>query len=135
MELIRKSDALHAVLHNTGDAAVAAVQEIKAVDPFDGQTMLGYPMRELLLFAEACRREQITERQIRDIAKDITFGMTFCRNEMERAWREATAKIVAGNVCIVAKAHVPSINLERYGIDVNEWLRDEIRKEQADDKR
>ena len=31
MELIRKSDALHAVLHNTGDAAVAAVQGIKAV--------------------------------------------------------------------------------------------------------
>ena len=31
MELIHKSDALHAVLHNTGDAAVAAVQEIKAV--------------------------------------------------------------------------------------------------------
>ena len=28
MELIRKSDALHAVLHNTGDAAVAAVQMI-----------------------------------------------------------------------------------------------------------
>ena len=28
MELIRKSDALHAVLHNTGDAAVAAVQGI-----------------------------------------------------------------------------------------------------------
>ena len=128
MELIRKSDAIRAVLHNTGDAAVAAVQEIKAVDPFDGQTMLGYPMRELLLFAEACRREQITERQIRDIAKDITFGMTFCRNEMERAWREATAKMVA-------TAHVPSINLERFGIDVNEWLRDAIRKEQADDKR
>lgn len=31
MELIRKSDAIHAVLHNQGDAAVAAVQEIKAV--------------------------------------------------------------------------------------------------------
>lgn len=28
MELIRKSDALHAVLHNQGDAAVAAVQMI-----------------------------------------------------------------------------------------------------------
>ena len=28
MELIRKSDALHAVLHNHGDAAVAAVQMI-----------------------------------------------------------------------------------------------------------
>ena len=31
MELIRKSDALHAVLHNTGDAAVAAVQGIEPV--------------------------------------------------------------------------------------------------------
>lgn len=28
IELIRKSDALHAVLHNQGDAAVAAVQMI-----------------------------------------------------------------------------------------------------------
>jgi hypothetical protein len=34
MELIRKSDALHAVLHNQGDAAVAAVQEIKPVFTF-----------------------------------------------------------------------------------------------------
>lgn len=31
MELIRKSDALHAVLHNQGDAAVAAIQNIKPV--------------------------------------------------------------------------------------------------------
>lgn len=33
MELIRKSDALHAVLHNDGDAAVAAVQAIKPINP------------------------------------------------------------------------------------------------------
>ena len=31
MELIYKKDALHAVLHNQGDAAVAAVQEIEPV--------------------------------------------------------------------------------------------------------
>lgn len=31
-ELIRKDDALHAVLHNQGDAAVAAIQGIEAVD-------------------------------------------------------------------------------------------------------
>ena len=31
MELIRKSDALHAVLHNEGQAAVAAVEEIEPV--------------------------------------------------------------------------------------------------------
>ena len=32
MELIYKKDAIHAVLHNDGQAAVAAVQNIKAVD-------------------------------------------------------------------------------------------------------
>ena len=31
MELIYKKDAIHAVLHNTGDAAVAAVQNIKPI--------------------------------------------------------------------------------------------------------
>ena len=31
-ELIYKRDALHAVLHNEGQAAVAAVENIKAVD-------------------------------------------------------------------------------------------------------
>ena len=31
MELIYKKDAVHAVLHNQGDAAVAAVQNIKTV--------------------------------------------------------------------------------------------------------
>lgn len=47
MELIRKSDALHAVLHNTGDAAVAAVQMIPSAWikcrerlPYDGQMVL-----------------------------------------------------------------------------------------------
>lgn len=33
MELIRKSDALHAVLHSQGDAAVAAVQAIRPINP------------------------------------------------------------------------------------------------------
>ena len=33
MELIYKKDAIHAVLHNTGDAAVAAVQNIKPINP------------------------------------------------------------------------------------------------------
>ena len=49
MELIRKSDALHAVLHHTGDAAVAAVQEIKPVDAVP----LDWLMRYLDGFIEA----------------------------------------------------------------------------------
>ena len=32
MELIYKKDAIHAVLHNEGQAAVAAVENIEAVD-------------------------------------------------------------------------------------------------------
>ena len=44
MELINKKDAIHAVLHNQGDAAVAAVQNIKAVDAVP--VVHGYNTRE-----------------------------------------------------------------------------------------
>ncbi len=114
-------------------SAIDALDCAPPVDPLDGKTICGYSVRDLLIFAEACRREKITERQLRDIAEDITFGMTFCRNEMERAWREATAKIMAGNACFVAKAHIPPINLERHGLDVDDWLREQIRKEQSNE--
>ena len=58
MELIRKSDALHAVLHNTGDAAVAAVQAIKPINPHG-------ELREMLIDAQIDREAEY-ERGKRD---------------------------------------------------------------------
>lgn len=131
-ELIYKSDALRAVLHNEGQAAVAAVEAIKPVDLYDTEKLLGYPMRDLLLFAEACRREQITESDLRSVVKDIEWGMRYCTREVERAWREAAESFSCGDDRIIVKAHIPPINLERYGYDVDEWLMGQIRKEQTD---
>ena len=59
MELIRKSDALHAVLHYTGDAAVAAVQEIKPINPHG-------ELREMLIDEMIDRMGEWEERYIED---------------------------------------------------------------------
>ena len=58
MELINKKDALHAVLHNTGDAAVAAVQEIKAVIDTDAIDAKDRTIQGLLTQIERLQHEQ-----------------------------------------------------------------------------
>ena len=56
MELIRKSDAMHAVLHNQGDAAVAAVQAIKPINPHG-------ELREMLIDEMIDKGEWIDENR------------------------------------------------------------------------
>lgn len=59
MELIYKKDALNAVLHNTGDAAVAAVQNIKPINPHG-------ELREMLIDEMIDRMGKWEERYIED---------------------------------------------------------------------
>ena len=59
MELIRKSDALNAVLHHQGDAAVAAVQNIKPINPHG-------ELREMLIDEIIDRMGDWEERYIDD---------------------------------------------------------------------
>ena len=66
MELIYKKDALHAVLHNTGDAAVAAVQNIKAVDDTDAIDAKDRTIQGLL--TQIKRKDKSIER-VRDLMK------------------------------------------------------------------
>ena len=66
MELINKKDALHAVLHNTGDAAVAAVQEIKAVIDTDAIDAKDRTIQGLL--TQIDRKDKTIER-MRDLMK------------------------------------------------------------------
>ena len=58
MELIYKKDALHAVLHNDGQAAVAAVQEIKAVIDTDAIDAKDRTIQGLLTQIERLQHEQ-----------------------------------------------------------------------------
>ena len=54
MELIKKSDAIRAVLHNDGQSAVAAVQAIKPINPHG-------ELREMLI--DELIDEMIAERK------------------------------------------------------------------------
>ena len=66
MELIYKKDAIHAVLHNQGDAAVAAVQNIKAVIDTDAIDAKDRTIQGLLTQIE--RKDKTIER-MRDLMK------------------------------------------------------------------
>ena len=66
MELIYKKDAIHAVLHNTGDAAVAAVQNINAVIDTDAIDAKDRTIQGLLTQIE--RKDNTIER-MRDLMK------------------------------------------------------------------
>ncbi|MBR0335187.1 MAG: hypothetical protein IIX13_09660 [Bacteroidales bacterium] len=66
MELIYKKDALNAVLHNEGQAAVAAVQNIKAVIDTDAIDAKDRTIQGLLTQIE--RKDKTIER-MRDLMK------------------------------------------------------------------
>ena len=66
MELIYKKDALHAVLHNDGQAAVAAVQGIKAVIDTDAIDAKDRTIQGLL--TQIDRKDKTIER-MRDLMK------------------------------------------------------------------
>ena len=58
MELIYKKDAIHAVLHNDGRAAVAAVQGIKEVIDTDAIDAKDRTIQGLLTQIERLQHEQ-----------------------------------------------------------------------------
>ena len=109
MELIKKSDALHAVLHNQGDAAVAAVQAIKPINPhgelremlideiidskvrIENYKIFGYKVRDLIMFAELCKRNNVQEADMKQAAWNLEFAVRAYRNatiENFRTWED-----------------------------------------------
>ena len=89
MELIYKKDALHAVLHNTGDAAVAAVENIEAVNPFFDMEQIknykiyGYKVRDLILFADMCKRNDVQEADLKQAAWNLELAVRAVMNERQ----------------------------------------------------
>lgn len=60
MELINKKDAIHAVLHYQGDAAVAAVQNIKPVETKCGKWIDAVQWDWVYKMCSVCRKVQDT---------------------------------------------------------------------------
>lgn len=103
MELIRKSDAMHAVLHHKGDAAVAAVQAIKPINPhgelremlidaqIDNYKIYGYKVRDLILFADMCKRNDVQEADLKQAAWNLELAVRAYHNatiENFRTWED-----------------------------------------------
>ena len=67
-DLIWRKDARHAVLHNEGKAAVAAIEEIPAVEM--QPQIYGYDLENLRLFAELCKEQGVTDKDLKNVASD-----------------------------------------------------------------
>lgn len=77
-DYIKRSDAIHAVLHNEGQAAVAAVQEIEPITK-----IYGYTIDELILFAEMCKRNDVREEDLKQVAWNLEFAVRAVLNERQ----------------------------------------------------
>jgi len=102
MELIRKSDAIRAVLHNTGDAAVAAVQEIEPIMPWQildemlYMKIYGYKVRDLIMFAELCERNDVRASDMKQAAWNLELAVRAVMNERQEMIEDEMKKITIG---------------------------------------
>ena len=86
-DLIFRKDARHAVLHNEGQAAVAAIEEIPAVEM--RQQIYGYDLENLRLFAELCKAQGVTDKDLKNVESDATWAAQTVFDANERAFRQA----------------------------------------------
>ena len=120
-EYIKRSDAIHAVLHNEGQAAVAAVQEIKAVDPFMDAMLYDYPVRDLILFAEACKIQHVTKDDLKRVVNDITWAAEAVYKATDEAMKN-----MADDMTTTFRVELPPpINPKR--LKKMEWHFDELK--------
>lgn len=51
------------------------------------ETIYGYKIEDLILFAQACRNQGITENDLKDFATNCEFAYKTIKDEMDRLWR------------------------------------------------
>lgn len=51
------------------------------------ETIYGYKIEDLILFAQACRNQGITENDLKDFATNCEFAYKTIIDEMDRLWR------------------------------------------------
>lgn len=107
-ELIFKHEALHAVLHSEGQAAVAAIENIEPVNLMD------YPLDKLLLFAQACKQQGVRPEDLKNVVTDITWGAKVAYAAYDKAIKEMLFHQTENGVSAVFTVDLPPpINTER----------------------
>lgn len=51
------------------------------------ETIYGYKIEDLILFAQACRNQGITENDLKYFATNCEFAYKTIKDEMDRLWR------------------------------------------------
>jgi len=51
------------------------------------ETIYGYKIEDLILFAQACRNQGITENDLKDFATNCEYAYKTIKDEMDRLWR------------------------------------------------
>lgn len=108
MELIRKSDALHAVLRNQGDAAVAAVQEIIPI-----RKIYGYDLMKLVAFAYACEKNCVSNYDLKQAAWNLELAVRAVMNERQEMIENEMKKITMRFTPDFEKAYADMMGKEK----------------------
>lgn len=112
-DLIWRKDARHAVLHNDGQAAVAAIEEIPAVEM--RPQIYGYDLENLRLFAELCKDQGVTDKDLKNVASDVTWAVQAVYDANDRAFHQMiTENTENGVVARFAVELPPPINTKRF---------------------
>ena len=51
------------------------------------ETIYGYKIEDLILFAQACKKQGITENDLKDFATNCEYAYKTIKDEMDRLWR------------------------------------------------
>lgn len=85
VEYIRKSDAHRIALHYGGDVCAQKIAELPALRPRKAcedyasekiRRLYGYDFRDLIVFAEMCRRNGVREEDLQKAANNIELAFT-----------------------------------------------------------
>lgn len=66
--------------------------DIKPIDLEDDDTIFGYKIKDLRIFAEACRKAEVTDDDLKEFVGNVEKAYTFVRLEQEEALRKAMDK-------------------------------------------
>ena len=117
---------------------------MKNIDPHEDMTICGYPVRDLVLFAEACKRQHVTKDDLKRVAEDITWAVETVYKANEDAAKNIMYEMTENGCSAVMRVELPPpINPKRLGrmewkfdgakrvkmpeiktMDIKEWKKD-----------
>ena len=72
--------------HHRTDVQHEALRE--ALDRVPEVTICGYPIRELVIFAEACRTQGVEIEQMKALSMNLEYAFEIIQKAMDKLWKD-----------------------------------------------